>query len=430
MKAKRTTASAGAITLALIGLGGLGLVDAPAVAPIQAPRFEVDPLWPKPFPNHWILGSATGVVVDARDHIYVVHLTDTFAARTESGLAQNPPSAECCRPAPNVLELDASGSLVSSWGGNGAGYQWPTANSGVSIGAKGNVWIGGGGNDDHVLLEFGRDGKFVRQLGSAGTYVAPPKADTSYASPAGRGGPARVGGGVSERSGCGSTGGPPGAANSANMDGFFGANQVAVDEKANEGYVADGCRNHRIAVIDLASGAIKRVFGAYGNKPDDTPTTYTAGSSPKQFSTVTCAELASDGLLYVCDRGNDRVQVFRKDGSFVKEKVLAPSTLGDGSVWDVAFSRDPQQKYLYVADGMNARIYVLDRQSLEVITSFGTGGRQPGQFLGVSGIATDSKGNLYTVEAFEGKRVQKFTFKGVGPVSGTDQGTLWPRSDR
>jgi YVTN family beta-propeller protein len=142
---------------------------------------------------------------------------------------------------------------------------------------------------------------------------------------------------------------------------------------------------------------------------------------------VTCAKLANDGMLYVCDRSNDRLQVFRKDGRFVTEKMLAPSTLGDGSVWDVAFSRDPQQKYLYVADGMNARVYILDRQTLDVITSIGDGGRQPGQFLGVSGIATDSKGNLYTVEAFEGKRVQKFVFKGTGAVEKA-QGTLWPRS--
>jgi hypothetical protein len=215
------------------------------------------------------------------------------------------------------------------------------------------------------------------------------------------------------------------------MDAFGGADGVSFDMKTNEAFVADGCRNHRVAVVDLTTGAIKRVWGAYGDKPDDAAVSpYRAGESPRQFSAVTCAKRSSDGLVYVCDRGNDRIQIFRENGTFVNEKSIAPSTLGVGSVWDVAFSRDPQQKYLYVADGMNARVYVLDRQTLDVLTSFGDGGRQPGQFLGVHSLAVDSKGNLYTVEAFEGKRIQKFTFKGVGPIAGPALGTLWPRSGR
>jgi DNA-binding beta-propeller fold protein YncE len=128
----------------------------------------------------------------------------------------------------------------------------------------------------------------------------------------------------------------------------------------------------------------------------------------------------------VCDASNDRIQVFKKDGSFVKEKSIMPKTLGMGSVWDVAFSRDPQQKYLYVADGMNMQVHILDRQSLEVLTSFGDGGRQPGQFYAVHSVATDSKGNLYTVETYEGKRVQKFNYKGVGAVAATPKAVLWP----
>jgi DNA-binding beta-propeller fold protein YncE len=129
----------------------------------------------------------------------------------------------------------------------------------------------------------------------------------------------------------------------------------------------------------------------------------------------------------VCDRPNNRIQVFRKDGSFVKEQRIAPRTLGDGAVWDIAFSRDPAQRFLYLADGKNEKIYVMDRQSLEVLTSFGDGGRQPGQFFGVHSIATDSKGNIYTTETYEGKRLQKFVYKGVRRVTARNQGVVWPR---
>ena len=139
-----------------------------------------------------------------------------------------------------------------------------------------------------------------------------------------------------------------------------------------------------------------------------------------------CAKLSSDGLVYVCDTQNDRIQVFKKDGSFVKERVLAPATHGTGSVWDVAFSRDPKQQFLYVADGANMKVHILDRQSLDELTAFGDGGRQPGQFYAVHSVATDSKGNLYTVETFEGKRIQKFNYRGLQPVKSMNEGVLWP----
>ncbi|MFI5228568.1 MAG: hypothetical protein ACHQWU_05840 [Gemmatimonadales bacterium] len=408
---------------------------APAVV---APRFEVDPLWPKPMPSHWILGSAVGVAVDARDNIYVVNLTDSFSPRSEAGSGTTPPTSDCCTPAPNVLEFDPAGNLVAHWGGKSDGLDWPAENAGIAVDPKGNVWVGAGGNTDRGLLELSRSGTLIKQFGQGGAVASPARAaDTAYASgaPRGRGGrgigPARIGGAPSDRNGCGGGGGSPLDAGSTAMDAFGGADGVSFDMKTNEAFVADGCRNHRVAVVDLTTGAIKRVWGAYGDKPDDAAVSpYRAGESPRQFSAVTCAKRSSDGLVYVCDRGNDRIQIFRENGTFVNEKSIAPSTLGVGSVWDVAFSRDPQQKYLYVADGMNARVYVLDRQTLDVLTSFGDGGRQPGQFLGVHSLAVDSKGNLYTVEAFEGKRIQKFTFKGVGPIAGPALGTLWPRSGR
>jgi DNA-binding beta-propeller fold protein YncE len=142
---------------------------------------------------------------------------------------------------------------------------------------------------------------------------------------------------------------------------------------------------------------------------------------------VHCAEPSSDGFVYVCDRASNRIQVFRKDGTFVREKVIMPNTRAEGAVWDIAFSRDPQQRFMYVADGRNMRVHILDRQTLDVLTSFGEGGRIPGAFLAVHSITVDSQGNIFTSEASEGKRVQKFVFKGIGPVTSRDQGILWPR---
>jgi DNA-binding beta-propeller fold protein YncE len=182
-------------------------------------------------------------------------------------------------------------------------------------------------------------------------------------------------------------------------------------------------------VIDADTGTFKRYWGAYGHKPDDTDLgRYNPDDPPaQQFrNPVHCAMLSTDGLVYVCDRQNDRIQVFKPDGTFVKEGFIAKKTLGDGSVWDLVFSKDPQQKYIFLADGKNERIYIIDRQSLEILTSFGDGGRQPGQFFGVHSIAADSKGNIYTTETYEGKRLQKFVYKGMAPVKALDQGTVWP----
>ena len=174
--------------------------------------------------------------------------------------------------------------------------------------------------------------------------------------------------------------------------------------------------NKRVAVVDADTGKLKRYWGAYGNKPDDKDLgPYKPGrAAVQQFRTpVHCADLSNDGLVYVCDRPNDRIQVFRKDGTFVKEAFIAKNTLGDGSVWDIAFSKDPAQTYLYMADGNNEKIRILRRDTLEELTSFGDGGRQPGQFFAVHSIAVDSKGNIYTTETYEGKRLQKFVYKGA-----------------
>ena len=396
----------------------------------QAPAFEVDPLWPKPLPNHWIVGPIVGLAVDSRDHVYILHIANGcaagqrvgihcgFTSRTEIGSATNPPTGECCTPAPAVLEFDPAGNLVSHWGGPGAGYTWPTVNHGLSIDTKSNIWIGGSGPADSHLLKFTRDGKFVMQVGKVG--VAPPAP-----APSGSGGGGDTTSAGRGRAGRGAVSGPPPLPpNNNSMETFGGPVEVSFDPAGTEAYVADGTRNRRIVVIDPNTGAFKRFWGAFGNRPDDT------NKMPsRQFGTpVRCAELSRDGLIYVCDRANNRIQVFRKDGTFVKEKAVASNTRGSGAVWDITFSRDPQQRFVYVADGMNMKVHILDRQSLETLTSFGDGGRQPGQFYAVHSIATDSKGNIYTAESMEGKRLQKFVYKGIRPVTKPNTGVVWPRS--
>jgi len=194
-------------------------------------------------------------------------------------------------------------------------------------------------------------------------------------------------------------------------------------------YVADGYGNHRVIVFDAETGKYKRHWGAFGNKPsDENLGPYKPSDpSPQQFrNPVHCADLSHDNLLYVCDRVNDRLQVFTPEGKFIKEKFIEKDTLGSGSVWDIAFSKDAAQKYIYLADGENDRVHILDRDSLAVLTTFGEGGRQPGEFYGVHSIATDSKGNIYTTETYRGQRVQRFMYKGIGPVTKEDQGVVWP----
>jgi DNA-binding beta-propeller fold protein YncE len=409
-------------------------------AGVQAPMFEVDPLWPKPLPNHWILGNTIGVSADAQDHIWIIHRAGSLEAMELYGVADAPAGAtkrrngvveaECCAPAPPVLEFDQAGNLLHHWGGSGQGYEWPDSNHGITIDYKGNVWIGGNGvgtdpnapprgagrgaargqapaaaaapapegqtgpaigyTHDSMIMKFTQDGKFIMQIGKVGA-----------------------------------------SKGSNDVENLRRPAKIFVDKDANEVYVADGYGNHRVIVYDADTGKYKRHWGAYGNKPDDTNLgPYNPDAPPaQQFrNPVHCAELSKDGLVYVCDRVNDRIQVFKKDGTFVKEAFIAKRTLGDGSVWDIAFSRDPQQKYIYLVDGANEKIHILLRDSLEVLTSFGDGGRQPGQFYAVHSIATDSKGNIYTTETYRGQRVQRFVYKGLGPVAKQDQGILWPRS--
>lgn len=376
-------------------------------AAVMAPRLEVDPMWPRPLPNHWVIGAVIGLTVDANDHIWIIHRQGALEVK-EQYATMKPKASECCAAAPPVLEFNEAGDLIGSWGGPGQGFDWPSSNHGIDVDHKGNVWIGGNGREDtfhpmaadesrnakgyvhdSFVLKFTQQGKFLAQLGKAGA-----------------------------------------SKGSNDLENLRLPAKTMVDPKTNELYVADGYGNRRVIVFDADTLKYKRHWGAYGNKPDDTQLPpYKAAEPPaQQFrNPVHCVALANDGLLYVCDRTNDRIQVFTTAGKFVKEMFVAKETLGDGSVFDIALSKDPGQKFIYVADGSNMKVHVLLRETLETLTTFGDGGRQPGQFYAVHSIATDSKGNVFTTETYRGQRVQKFLYRGLAAVTKKDQGVVWPK---
>jgi len=337
--------------------------------PAAVPQFQVDPLWPKPLPGNWLIGQVGGITVDRFDRIWVVQRPNSLTPR-ERAAEQHPPAAKCCSAAPPVLVFDESGNLVSSWGGPGAGYQWPEIEHGIYIDDHDFVWLAGSGRSDGQILKFTMDGRFVMQIGAPGT-GPDSNATTRLGSPA----------------------------------------DIAVDSAAREVFVADGYGNRRIVVFDSETGAYKRHWGAYGNRPSDdkTPPYDPARPPAAQFGNpVHCVRIDGAGLVYVCDRTNDRVQTFRKDGTFVSEHVYEAGTLGTGSVYELVFSPDREQKFVYMADGANGEVRILDHRTMAVVGRFGRTGRQAGQFTSLHNIAVDHQGNLFTAEVTTGERIQKF----------------------
>lgn len=371
----------------------------------QVPTFEVDAFWPMPLEYPNILGPVSGVTVAPDGNVLIVTRQDGFNGGNEINSVTG--TGTCCTPTRAVLEYAPDGSLVREWGGPDQGYAWPERPHSIAVDPEGNIWIGGGiatvgggrggrgGGGapppptvtvDSQILKFARDGQHLMTIGESGQ----------------------------------------------DAGGFGGAAGFSFDAAANEVFVADGYASRRVAVLDMSTGEVKRSWGAYGNAPDnsDLGSYDPADPAAQQFRTVTCAELSNDGLVYVCDRGNNRIQVFQTDGTFVTEAVLAPATLGSGSVSDIAFSPDNGQRFLYVADGMNERVSILDRETLEFQTSFGVGGRYPGHFRELGTVAVDADGNVYTTENGQGRRIQKFVNLGMGLVTAEHQGALYPAASR
>jgi DNA-binding beta-propeller fold protein YncE len=357
-------------------------------AGVQAPIFEVDPMWPKPLPNHWLLGQTIGVSVDAQDHVWIIHRGGSLEAK-EIYATANPPAASCCVPAPPVLEFDQEGNLIGHWGGPGPGYDWPQSNHGITVDYKGNVWIGGNGRAqagpnqisgagaapegigqparfaDNQILKFTQDGKFVMQIGHSNQ--------------------------------------SKGNADTANV---HRAADFWVYPQTNELFVADGYGNHRVIVFDANTGAYKRMWGAFGKTPKDddhcevvTPKTF-PDPGPDNFSIVHSIKIADDGTVYVADRENRRVQAFTKDGKYLRQIVRGSVPFAR----NLAFS--PDRKFLYVGEGKD--IAVLDPKSLKFLGTIKPDGIIGGGHL----IAVDSKGDIYIAQTAAG--LQKLTYMGMG----------------
>jgi DNA-binding beta-propeller fold protein YncE len=331
------------------------------------PPLQVDPFWPT-MPDTFFLGPVRGLSVDRHDHVWIVHDPSSITADVR-GAAASPPQAECCVPAPQVLEFDASGKYQQGWNLSGEGYEPLQQVHGIHVDHRDRVWISSERQGDNHILAFDRTGRFLRQIGKKGQ--------------------------------------SQGSNDTVNVN---RAADMWVWPKTNELFVADGYGNRRVVVFDADTGAYKRHWGAFGAAPDDSqkPARTPSGPSPTQFNLVHDVAISNDGLVYVADRNNNRLQVFTLDGKFIKEAFVARETsTTNGTVYAMAFSTDPQQRFLYVADAGNGRIRILTRDTLEAVGAFGRWGRQAGQFMVPHSIATDSQGNVYVAEIREG-RVQKF----------------------
>jgi DNA-binding beta-propeller fold protein YncE len=346
----------------------------PLIAHAEGPTFRVDPAWPRPLPEEngvqLVLGQVAGIAVDERNgHVWIIHRPATLLADEWHAKEARPVTHRCCKSVPPVAEFDAAGNYLRGWRPSGGG-QWPKSEHGIYVDPEGNLWLAGNGEEDNQILKFTQDGKFLMQIGRAGKSEGS-NSRTQLGRPA----------------------------------------HMMMDAKAQELYVADGYGNKRVVVFDAKSGAYKRHWGAYGAPPsDDKQPPYDPNQPPpRQFGNpVHCVRLSHDGRVYVCDRVNNRIQVFEPSGKFLQEFRVEPLTLANGSVWDMVLSHDAAQKFIYVADGANGRVYVLNRADGAQLSSFGRTGRMAGEFKWVHNIAIDRQGNLYTSEVGFGRRVQKF----------------------
>ena len=395
--------------------------EAAGLAPgdVMVPKFEVDPLWPKPLPNGWIIGQTIGAAVDAHDNVWIVHRPgsleqkEVYATRNES---------DCCTAAPDVLEFDPKGNLLHHFG-KADGHDWPSSTHGITVDKDGNVWLGANGAGQPADYAPGSAEQFAPRRTPA------PVATAVSGATAG----AEAGGGslcvqgkyhdsfilkfTPDGKFLGEIGTANGSRGSLDTHNVCGVATIRFIPGTNEIIAADGYGNHRVSVWDATTMQFKRMWGAYGKPPTDLAVPHYDVNSPQFGNPVHCAQPSNDGLIYVCDRTNNRMQVFKTDGTYLKQYTMEVNTRGDGSIWEIAFSKDPAQKFMYISDGSNEKIHVFDRQTMKELYWFGGGGRQPGQFYAVHSIVTDSKGNIFTSETYRGQRVQKFIYKGMVPLS-------------
>ncbi len=343
-----------------------------------APKFQVDPFWPK-MPKQWILGQVSGLDVDAQDHVWIIQRPWSINGDEK---AENP-EAECCTGAPPVMEFDNAGNYLQGWGGEPAdkSYEWPLDEHTVHVDYKGNVWISSAGGPhlkdgkENFILKFTKTGKFIMQIGRRGM-----------------------------------------SKGSLDTDNFNNAADIYVYQKTNEVFIADGYVNRRVIVLDADTGKFKRMWGAYGNVPDDKASKAFAGEGPgpQQFNLVHGVKVSQDGLVYVNDRRNNRMQVFTIDGKFQKEVFVERKTKLLGTSFATAFSPDPAQRWLYEADAGNGKVHIYERKTMQEVGSFGRIGHYAGEFVFMHNLATDSKGDVFVAEVGTGHRVQKFLIQGAG----------------
>ena len=364
------------LALAVVGCGGPPPAEetAPEPAPVDTtpsfPTFEVDPDWPQ-LPNDWITGEVSSVAVDGRDHVWVLQRPLTVAEEDRANAA------------PPILEFDDTGAFVNGWGGPGEGYDWPWNEHGLFVDHNGHVWIGGNNPtgrtppsevEDNMVLKFTNQGEFLMQIGGRNL----------------------------------------GTTNVDN-DAVRKSAEMFVYEPTNEVFVADGYGNRRVIVFDADTGEYKRSWAAFGKEPSDTEPEADPDSEdgPPWFGTVHGIEVSNDGLVYVSDRNNSRIQIFDLDGNYLRQVFINQYEGRSLTVAGIAFSPDPEQKFIYVADQANLHIHVLDRQTLDVLDTWGELGTEPAQFDALHNLTVDSKGNLYTAEAQRNHRMQRFLYAGM-----------------
>ena len=361
-----------------------------------APMFKVDPFWPKVLPNRWSMQQVTGLYVeDKTGHIWFLNRA-AAADGDEIGGGDNPPRIDCCVRGPEAIELDQEGNVVHAWGGPGYIPQWPTNLQTILADREGNIWISGTAAQDSIL-KFSRDGKLLWDFGHR-----PPKD------------------------------GPPMKENNQNTDMMVSKGRFNLDEDAKEIYIING---KRVVVYDMESGAFKRGWGGHGMPlseitNDPIPQyTFNGGPPPEEKNFVPdlhFVEFDKDGLVYVGERGQNRISVYTKQGKWIKDFSVSPNTPSQrardcgglppntkmppcGTTYKMVFSKDPDQKYMYVADGTNNHVWILDHKTGKTLGNFGSNGKYAGQFHWINAIGTDLQGNIYTGEVEQAKRIQKFT---------------------